>query len=116
MGEFSLNSDGAKAYQELSDSEKLAFLSQLRVDLATLIPIRLDRLSEIKFSESRESKMIFTLTIKSSEDEWDRSVDLVMSDLDALIRGKEYTAISRQESTKYLDSIYGFQKSSKYSN
>jgi hypothetical protein len=30
------------------------------------------------------------------------SVDLIISDLDALIRRKEYTAISRWESTKHL--------------
>src|SRR5207248_10915407 len=114
-GKMALTHEGVKYYQHLTVEEKNNFLSTLRLDLASLIPTRQDWL-EIKESKITESQTFLNLKIKSFNDEKERNVDFIISDLDSLIRQKSYTKISWLNSTNYLDSSYGFQKDGKYDN
>ena len=65
---MALTPEGVKYYQHLTVEEKNNFLFTLRLDLASLIPIRQDRL-EIKESKITESQTFLNLKIKSLNDE-----------------------------------------------
>ena len=93
-------------YQSLNDNEKDEFLTQLKLDLARVVPADPDQLGKIR-CKVLDSVAFCDLPIKANQKN-------IVSDLDSLIREKDLTQISRVNTTRYLDPSVGFQTKSEY--
>ncbi|CAG8679954.1 3977_t:CDS:2, partial [Dentiscutata heterogama] len=81
-----------------------------------IIPVKPERLSSNENSQTinggtPSEQDLISLTISDPKNNIDRSVPLVIQDLDAMIRNIDITMISAGNVTKYLDKNYGFKVS-----
>ncbi|RIA88249.1 hypothetical protein C1645_826666 [Glomus cerebriforme] len=118
IGRFSMTEEGLKFFQNLSLNNQRKFLTQLRIDLASSIPVDINRLDDIKCCEYDNSQIpprtLLSLAIKSTTDPNERNVDRILKDLDILIKEKEITPISWFGTTTFLDASFGFQRTENF--
>ncbi|GBC03264.1 hypothetical protein RclHR1_05040005 [Rhizophagus clarus] len=113
-GKVRLTTD-ATAYFKSFKHDKVRvkeFFDNLRQELANAVPVSLDRITtsgrhEIDKSVSPE-QYILSINVEKAKIKGDKSVNLVVHDLDTLIRNKLITVIGTGEYTNYLDSNYGY--------
>ena len=109
-----MTQEGTTHHAKLTPEEESKYYSQLRLDLAKIIPVDLDRLGEISLYKSSISSTLLSLPIKATNDRFKRNVAEIISDLDVLIRNKNFTIISWFNTTNNMDPNYGFKIKSKY--
>jgi hypothetical protein len=108
VGRLSLTKEGAKYFNNLSSYHQNEFLSSLKIHLAEIIPINIDRLSDIKYYENEDGQIFLLLTIKSIKDLNKQNVKSIINDLNQLVQHKKMTLIS-WNITDVLDSNFGFK-------
>ncbi|CAG8525951.1 1884_t:CDS:2 [Paraglomus brasilianum] len=86
--------------------------SPYEASLAELIPIDPSRITTNKRSQPDPNaparQILFSVTLKSSDDMSQRTVHQIIDDLDELIKNKGYTSFSQEYPTSYLDETFGF--------
>ncbi|RGB24226.1 hypothetical protein C1646_676525 [Rhizophagus diaphanus] len=114
-GKIRLTAEGTTYFKRFRyDKTKVKeFFDNLKQELAKAIPINKERIDtneryEIDNSVSPE-QYILSLNIKKAKDKNERSVNLIASDLNTLIRNKLITVISSGEYTNFLDEEYGYE-------
>lgn len=114
-GKVRLTSDGTLHFKSIKndDLKRKEFFNNLTLELAKAIPVSPGRITthgrhEIDTSVSPE-QYILSINIKKaiSKDE-EKSVNLVASNLDALIKNKLITVIGTGAYSNYLDHEYGY--------
>jgi len=121
IGRVRLTPEGTKHFESLKDDDKRRkeFYEKLREELAIAIPADLERITTTERVEIDTSipsdfpKQIFlSINIekpKKDKTEQERSADLLLKDLDSLIRHKPVTPIAFGENSRYLDQDYGYK-------
>ncbi|CAI2186437.1 1608_t:CDS:10, partial [Funneliformis geosporum] len=107
-----LTPEGSTFFNNLGKEDKEAFFNEILSELSEVIPIDIERLSTSKHHQpdpKATNQIRFPITIESTKDPLDRTVQQVISDLDTLIKNKEVSPISFKKFASYLDSTYGFQ-------
>ncbi|CAB5216324.1 unnamed protein product [Rhizophagus irregularis] len=112
-GKIRLTAEGTTYFKSFRyDKTKVKeFFDNLKQELAKAIPVSKERIDtnekyEIDNSVSPE-QYILSINIKKAKNE--RSVNLLASDLNTLIRNKLITVIGTGEYTNYLDEEYGYE-------
>ncbi|CAG8569368.1 2329_t:CDS:10 [Paraglomus occultum] len=101
----------ATSSEQLFTDDKNSFLDAMVAKLAELIPIDPSRITTSRRNQpdpDAPDQILFQITLKSTEDLSQRTVQQIIDDLDDLIRNKAYNAFSREYPTSYLDETYGF--------
>jgi hypothetical protein len=109
VGKFSLTEEGAKNFSNLPSHHQSEFLLSLKTRLAKIIPINIDRLSDIKCCEYDGDQIFLLLPIKSTRNLMEQNVKSIIDDLNNLIEYKEMTLIAQDDITNFLDSKFGFK-------
>ena len=116
-----MTSEGTVYFENLKHDNKRReeFYEKLRQELAIAIPADLERITTTERVEIDTSipsdfpKQIFlSINIekpKNRKTEQERSADLLLKDLDSLIRHKPVTPIAFGENSRYLDQDYGYK-------
>ena len=111
-GLLRLTSEGTALFDQLSTDDKNAFLDSMVAKLAELVPIDPSRITTTKRNQPDPNaparQILFPVTLKSSDDSSQRTVQQIIGDLDELIKNKGYTSFSREYPTSYLDETFGF--------
>ena len=111
-GLLRLTPEGTTLFEQLSTGDKKAFLDSMVAKLAELIPIDPSRITTNKRSQPDPNaparQILFSVTLKSSDDMSQRTVQQIIDDLDELIKNKGYTSFSQEYPTSYLDETFGF--------
>ncbi|KAF0548457.1 hypothetical protein F8M41_025964 [Gigaspora margarita] len=113
-GVLRLTSDGTQYFQNLNDAERERFFNHLINELTILIPTENGRLSSngnYQKDTSDSSKIIITLSISEAKGSDNQRISTeIESNLNLLIKNKEFTGISTKPTTQYLDETYGYQR------
>ena len=111
-GLLRLTSEGTALFDQLSTDDKNAFLDSMVAKLAELVPIDSSRITTNKCNQpdpdAPTRQILFPVTLMSSGDRSQRTVQQIIGDLDELIKNKGYTSFSREYPTSYLDETFGF--------
>ncbi|CAG8673613.1 36806_t:CDS:2 [Gigaspora margarita] len=114
QGVLRLTNDGTKYFQNLNDAERERFFNHLIDELTILIPTENGRLSSngnYQKDTSDSSKIIITLSISEAKGSDNQRISTeIESNLNLLIKNKEFTGISTRPTTQYLDETYGYQR------
>nr|CAG8468062.1 3373_t:CDS:10 [Entrophospora candida] len=105
-GLLCLTTEGTEVYQSYDDPDE--FRRLLIEQLSSVIPISPSRLklsSHIQIdSTAAKERVLFELTITLNNNKQEKDVETIIKDLNSLIANKDYTAISKHNITRYLDS------------
>ncbi|CAG8735110.1 42129_t:CDS:2 [Gigaspora margarita] len=114
QGLLRLTSDGTQYFQNLNVAERERFFNHLIDELTILIPTENGRLSSngnYQKDTSDSSKIIITLSISETKGSDNQRISTeIESNLNLLIKNKEFTGISTKPTTQYLDETYGYQR------
>ncbi|CAG8636833.1 3436_t:CDS:2 [Dentiscutata erythropus] len=113
-GLLCLTTIGTQMFRQMNSSAKSAFFKSLKSELSQIIPVKPERLSSNENSQAisggtPSEQALISLTISDSKNNTDRSVPLVIQDLNTMIGNIDVTLISAGNVTKYLDKNYGFK-------
>ncbi|CAJ0824006.1 19296_t:CDS:10 [Entrophospora sp. SA101] len=105
-GLLCLTTEGTEVYQSYDDPDE--FRRLLIEQLSSVIPISPSRLklsshTQIDSTAAKE-RVLFELTITLNNNKQEKDVETIIKDLNSLIANKDYTAISKHNITRYLDS------------
>ncbi|CAJ0767930.1 5346_t:CDS:2 [Entrophospora sp. SA101] len=114
-GLLCLTTEGTEVYQSYDDPDE--FRRLLIEQLSSVIPISPSRLklsshTQIDSTAAKE-RVLFELTITLNNNKQEKDVETIIKDLNSLIANKDYTAISKHNITRYLDSEKQFIKSNR---
>ena len=104
--------EGTTLFEQLSADNKTSFLDSLVAKIAELVPVDLARITTNRHNQPDPNapayQILFPVTLKSTNDQSQRTVQQIIGDLDDLIKNKYYNAFSHEYPTSYLDETYGF--------
>ncbi|CAG8736259.1 34530_t:CDS:2, partial [Gigaspora margarita] len=108
-----LTPDGTKVYDSLAEFEQYKFLYSLINELIESIPTTPGRLRlthRIQYDPSTSPlQYLLQIEILAPSNFYQVSVPRIINDMDALIKNKDFSILSMNNHTKYLDSSYGLQ-------
>ncbi|CAG8623129.1 9596_t:CDS:2 [Paraglomus brasilianum] len=111
-GLLRLTPEGTTLFEHLSTDDKNAFFDSMVAKLAELVPIDPSRITTNKHNQPDPNapahQILFSVTLKSSDDMSQRTVQQIIDDFDELIKNKAYNSFSREYLTSYLDEAFGF--------
>ncbi|CAG8803580.1 15337_t:CDS:1, partial [Gigaspora rosea] len=110
-GILRLTNKGTQYFLGLSGSEKQEFSFYLINELTIMIPIEEGRLFSNEHGQldpTDMTKILISIFISGTKDSDKMTTSEVKTNLDQLIKNKEYTGISMGHSTQDLDETYGF--------
>ncbi|CAG8486411.1 17279_t:CDS:10 [Dentiscutata heterogama] len=115
QGKLLLTVAGSNQFKQLNDSGKYEFFTNLINELTVRIPISVGRLSTNGHTQlvnpwSDSEQILIPLFIKESSNNNEKLTIVARSDLDTLIKEKQFTGISTGAVTSLLDEKYGFQQ------
>ncbi|CAG8551518.1 11734_t:CDS:2 [Paraglomus brasilianum] len=103
---------GVALLKRMTTFTQNSFIDSLIEKLAKLIPIDSSRITTNRHNQpdpdAPAHQLLFPVTIKSSDDHSQRTVQQIIGDLDDLIKNKYYNSFSRENFTSHLDEQYGF--------
>ena len=109
--------EGTDYFEHLNGSERKGFYEKLRKELANAIPVSPERITSNEKIETDSSvtpkQTLLSINIEEDKTKRERTVNLAMKDLDTLIRHKAITVIESGETSRYLDSDYGYKPNRK---
>ncbi|CAG8729351.1 16457_t:CDS:2, partial [Gigaspora rosea] len=112
-----LTPDGTKVYDSLTEFEESKFLYSLLNELIESIPTTPGRLRlthRIQYDPSTSPlQYLLQIEILAPSNIYQVSVPRIINDMEALIKNKDFSILSMNNYTKYLDSSYGLQINSK---
>jgi len=107
-----LTAEGTSLFEQLSTDDRNSFLDTLVAKIAELVPVDPSRITTNRRNQPDPNapahQILFPVTLKSTADKSQRTVQQIIDDLDDLIRSKSYNAFSQEYPTSYLDETYGF--------
>jgi len=107
-----LTPEGTTLFEQLSTDDKNTFFDTMVAKLAELIPIDPSRITTNRHNQPDPNapvrQILFPITLKSTVDKSQRTVQQIIDDLDELIKNKGYTSFSQEYPTSYLDETFGF--------
>ncbi|CAG8730779.1 14285_t:CDS:10, partial [Dentiscutata erythropus] len=114
-GKLLLTVAGSNQFSQLNDSGKYQFFTSLIDELTVRIPIAVGRLSTNGHTQfvnpwSESEQILISLFIKESSKNDEKLTVVTRSELDTLIKEKQFTGISTGAVTNLLDEKYGFQQ------
>ncbi len=113
--------EGTVYFESLRDDDnrRKEFYEKLRQELADAIPVSSERIvttdrveTDTSISSDSPKQIFLSINIdklKKRKTEQERSADILLKNLDSLIRNKPITPIASGEITRYLDQNYGYQ-------
>ncbi|RIB23411.1 hypothetical protein C2G38_2139765 [Gigaspora rosea] len=108
-----LTPDGTKVYDSLTEFEESKFLYSLLNELIESIPTTPGRLRlthRIQYDPSTSPlQYLLQIEILAPSNIYQVSVPRIINDMEALIKNKDFSILSMNNYTKYLDSSYGLQ-------
>ncbi|KAF0501274.1 hypothetical protein F8M41_020052 [Gigaspora margarita] len=108
-----LTPDGTKVYDSLAEFEQYIFLYSLINELIESIPTTPGRLRlthRIQYDPSTSPlQYLLQIEILAPSNLYQVSVPRIINDMEALIKNKDFSILSMNNHTKYLDSSYGLQ-------
>ncbi|RIB17627.1 hypothetical protein C2G38_2087843 [Gigaspora rosea] len=113
-GSLRLTTDGTSHFETLNNADKDRFFDKLINELAILIPAEKGRLSSsghYQKDTSDSTKTVIVLSISEAKSGGNQRISTeIESNLNLLIKNKEFTGISTEPTVKYLDETYGYQR------
>ncbi|CAG8623968.1 1287_t:CDS:10 [Paraglomus occultum] len=113
-GLLRLNLDESQHFDSLNNDGKSAFFDDLTNALVDIIPVEPSRLTTSKLFQTTtvgtDDLVLISYTIKKTTDQNQRSANDLANDLDTLVKYKSITPVGMNNSTKFLDETYGFQR------
>lgn len=105
-----MNVEGTNKYYS---SDQNLFLSELHDEMTKIIPINSDRIEFTNRIQSdpseKEPHLLIRIKIISTKDSYEPTVKQIISDLDSLIKYKNYNGLANTKSAVYLDETYGIK-------
>ncbi|PKY50576.1 hypothetical protein RhiirA4_546043 [Rhizophagus irregularis] len=114
-GQVRLSQDGTAFFDGLNRNQRIEFFNNLTQEIANALAITPGRITTSwKFQidtslPNDQKKYLLSINIKKGSHPTDRRVDLVVKDLDTMIKNMEITTLMSGYSSKYLDPNFGYE-------
>ncbi|GES92295.1 hypothetical protein GLOIN_2v1869233 [Rhizophagus clarus] len=112
-GKVKLTQNGTSHFNSLNSNQKNEFFNNLTQELANAVVVATDRITtNYRFvidTESSSKQYLLSIKIEKPQYASDRETDLIVKDLIAMIQNMDITVLASGNSSKYLESIYGYE-------